>query len=102
MLCEVKSDYICDFVLYTGSNIVLNELYKNYGLSTKFIMRLLNRFLGNCYSVIVDNYYMSPKLTHLLFAQKAGIYGIVRINRHDLPLEFAKITKRSNYGFSKR
>lgn len=53
-------------------------------------MHLLNRFLRNGYSVIVDIYYMSPELADLLVAQKAGIYGIVRKIRHDLPLKFAK------------
>ncbi|GFU08631.1 piggyBac transposable element-derived protein 4 [Nephila pilipes] len=88
MLCEAEIGYICDFIIYTGNSIVFNELYTNYELSTKVVKHLLNRFLGNGYYVTVDNYYMSPELVDLLIAQKADIYGRVRINRRDLSTEF--------------
>nr|XP_012151874.1 PREDICTED: piggyBac transposable element-derived protein 4-like isoform X1 [Megachile rotundata] len=94
---KTKSGYVLvsskDFAyssLLKRNSTVFNQLYTNYGFSTKVVMNLLHRFLGNGYCVTVDNYYMSPELADLLIAQKTDIYGTVRINRRDLPTEFAK------------
>lgn len=55
----------------------------------KFIMHLLNQYLGYCYSVTVI-ITCHPSFQTYLLPQKTDSYGTVRINRWDLSLEFTK------------
>lgn len=70
-LCKAKSRYICDFVIYTESNMSSKQYVRQNCIKImKFPQKLSYTywiaFLEMVISVTVDNYYTSPKLADLL------------------------------------
>ncbi|GBM01172.1 PiggyBac transposable element-derived protein 4 [Araneus ventricosus] len=61
VVCEVGTGYIADFLIYTGNGTVYNPKFAKYPVSTKIVLHLMDRFLGQGYCVTMDNYYMSPQ-----------------------------------------
>ncbi|GFU16364.1 piggyBac transposable element-derived protein 4 [Trichonephila clavipes] len=62
----------------------------NNAISTKTVLRLMDRFLGKGYCVTIDNFYMSPQLADILVTEKTDTYGTVNKTRKDLPANFSK------------
>ncbi|GBM21673.1 PiggyBac transposable element-derived protein 4 [Araneus ventricosus] len=90
VVCEVGTGYIADFLIYTGNGTVYNPKFAKYPVSTKIVLHLMDRFLGQGYCVTMDNYYMSPQLADILISERTDLYGTVNKMRKDLPPNFAK------------
>ncbi|KAF2882122.1 hypothetical protein ILUMI_24044 [Ignelater luminosus] len=90
MLCESKSSYVWNFVIYMGKGTQYDPNYVSYSCSTKIVTTLLKLLLGKEYCLTTDNFYMSPELADILIQHKTGNYGTVRANRKDMPNELKK------------
>ncbi|GFU62995.1 piggyBac transposable element-derived protein 4 [Trichonephila clavipes] len=90
VLCEAESEYISDFVIYTGEGTMYNPKYSQYPDSTKIVLHFMDRFLGKRYCVTIDNFYLSPQVADILVTEKTNTYGTVNKTRKDLPVNFSK------------
>ena len=84
-LCDCETGFIMDFIVYTGSNTILNY-QAHLGVTGSIVITLLERFLNKGHSLFVDNYYSSPTLFEYLHQYKTGACGTVRKNRAGLPI----------------
>jgi hypothetical protein len=84
-LCDCKTGFIMDFIVYTGSKTSLNY-QEHLGVTGSIVINLLERFLNKSYSLFVDNYYSSPTLCVYLHQYKTAACGTVRSNRTGLPI----------------
>ena len=83
-LCESKSGYVHDVVLYAGKDF---EPRNAEGQSHAVVVQLLTNsgLLNKGYHLVTDNYYTKPKLAQELFVQKTYLTGTVRANSKGLP-----------------
>ncbi|CAF2645478.1 unnamed protein product [Rotaria sp. Silwood2] len=84
VLCDCKTGFILDFIVYCGSKTELNY-QKDLGVTGSIVTTLLERFLNKGHSLFVDNYYSSPALFEYLHQYKTGACGTVKKNRAGLP-----------------
>ena len=84
ILCDCKTGFIIDFIVYSGSQTKLNY-QKQLGVTGSIVTTLLDRFLNKGHSLFVDNYYSSPTLFEYLHQYKTGACGTVRKDRAGLP-----------------
>lgn len=90
MICESKSGYIWNSVLYTGKGTTWSDKYNKYGLATSSVLTLMDPLLDKGYCVTTDNFYTSPELFDILLQRQTDAYGTVRSNRQGMPAEFRK------------
>ncbi|KAJ8965443.1 hypothetical protein NQ314_004133 [Rhamnusium bicolor] len=91
MLCESKSGYIWNFVIYTDKGTMLDSDYDHLRLvSSKVVMSLTKPLLGKGYCLTMDNFYNSPQLADLLIQNKTDVYGTLLLRRKEVPKEFKK------------
>ena len=70
LLCESKSGYVCDMIIYTGKGTKMNKKYEHLPNSSQIVMTLLEPLLGKGYCLTTDNFYTSPQLAELLLNHK--------------------------------
>ncbi|KAJ8946779.1 hypothetical protein NQ318_018989 [Aromia moschata] len=87
MLCESKSGYVWNFIIYTGKQTNLDADYKDLPVSSQVVMTLLKPLLNLGYTLTMDNFYNSPQLADLLLTHKTDVYGTLRLSRKEVPNE---------------
>lgn len=87
MLCESKSGYVYQFIIYTGKGTIFDDNYQHLCKSSQVVMTLLKPLLNKGYCLTTDNYYTSPELADILLSHHTDIYGTLKINRKDIPKE---------------
>jgi Transposase IS4/DDE_Tnp_1-like zinc-ribbon len=95
-LCESKSGYIWNSIIYTGKDTLIDNKYAQYGLSTSSVLSLVDPLLDKGYCVVMDNFYSSPELFNVLLSRSTDAYGTVRPNRKGMPSEMKR--KKINAG----
>lgn len=85
MLCESKSGYVWNMIIYTGKGTLLSEDYKGLPVSTQVVMDLMSPLLGKGYCLTMDSYYNSPQLADILVNNITDVYGTVQLKRKDMP-----------------
>ncbi|CAK9816580.1 PiggyBac transposable element-derived protein 4 [Anthophora quadrimaculata] len=85
ILCDCTTNYVLDFIIYTGRDTDIVNNFATIGQSVNVVMRLLRPYLGKGHTVITDNWYTSPHLYNLLHKYKTNAFGTVRKNRRDMP-----------------
>ncbi|XP_046142146.1 piggyBac transposable element-derived protein 4-like [Osmia bicornis bicornis] len=85
LLCDCKTNYILDFIIYTGRKTDINENNTAIGISGNVVMTLLQPYLEKGHTLITDNWYTSPRLFTLLHQHKTNAFGTVRKNRSEMP-----------------
>lgn len=93
MLCDCKTGYIIDFIIYTGANTEINTSVVDIGKSGNIVLTLLEPYLDKGHSLFVDNWYTSPKLFSELHNRKTNACGTVRKNRKLMPAMKEKLKK---------
>lgn len=79
-MCDVETDYILDFIIYTGAETNWLTYDKNIGISGVVVMTLMAPYLKKGH-----NLYTSPILCEHLFVKKTPLTGTVRKNRRGMP-----------------
>lgn len=70
ILCDVETDYILDFIMYTGAETRLLPYNKNIGISGGVVKTLITPYLKKGYNLYTDNWYTSPILAKYLHRKK--------------------------------
>lgn len=90
MLCESKSGYVWNFILYTGRGTLIDNNVQGNSASTKVVLTLMKDLLSKGYCLTTDNFYSSPELADILLLHQTDMYGTVRLSRKDLPPKMRK------------
>ncbi|KAF2896788.1 hypothetical protein ILUMI_09383 [Ignelater luminosus] len=103
LLCESKSGYVYNFVIYTGKGTILDPEYSALPISSQVVMTLVKPLLNKGYCLTMDNFYNSLQLADLLVSKKTDVYGTLRANRKEVPKELSttKILKGEVIGFQR-
>ena len=84
VLCDVQTDYILDFIVYTGLTTDI-EHEKVLGISGSVVKTFLRDYFQKYHVLYCDNWYSSPILFRYLFENKTGACGTVRADRKHIP-----------------
>lgn len=85
VLTDVETDYVLDFIVYTGSSTRIRDTDPNLGISGAIVATLMEPYLGKGHNLYTDNWYTSPILAEYLHDQKTNLCGTVRKNRREMP-----------------
>ncbi|KAK9701407.1 Transposase IS4 [Popillia japonica] len=94
VLTDVETDYVLDFIIYTGATTDLDEVYKSLGISGAVVYTLIKPYLEKGHNLFTDNWYTSPTLAEYLHEHKTNLCGTVRNNRKGMP----KLEKKLKQG----
>ncbi|XP_046142326.1 piggyBac transposable element-derived protein 4-like [Osmia bicornis bicornis] len=86
VLCDTKSGFVQDFIIYNGSLTTVNCVNEFIGKSGNIVMELLKPYLGKGHTLYVDNWYTSPTLFILLHHNRTNACGTVRKRRKGMPV----------------
>ena len=94
MLCESRTGYLLNFIIYTGATTKYHEplnrlpmVFDDYKSPSKVVLSLLCEYLNKGYCVTLDNYYTSPELANALISCNTDCYGTLR-KKQGLPKQF--------------
>lgn len=93
VLADTETDYILNFIVYTGSSTKLPVFYDELGVSGNCVVNLIERYLKKGHCLFTDNWYTSPRLARFLHENQTNCCGTVRNNRKEMP-KFTKNLKR--------
>lgn len=93
VLCDCKTEYIQDIIVYTGSDTIIGPENKDYDKSGSIVMSLLEPYLGKGHTFYVDNWYTSPALFDVLHKNYTNACGTVRKRRKGMPKMDEKLKK---------
>ncbi|XP_043524705.1 piggyBac transposable element-derived protein 4-like [Frieseomelitta varia] len=95
VLCDNKTGYIQDLIVYSGANMMSEDIAsKSIGKSGQIVMTLLEPYLGKGHTLVTDNWYSSPSLFLELHKNLTNAYGTVRKNKLGIP----ELNKNINEG----
>ncbi|KAK9680279.1 Transposase IS4 [Popillia japonica] len=94
VLTDVETDYVLDFIIYTGAITDLEEVDKSLGISGAIVYTLMKPCLEKDHNIFPDNWYTSPTLAKYLHEHKTNLCGTVRNNRKGMP----KLEKKLKQG----
>lgn len=94
-LCEAKSGYVWNFLIYVGKETIFDESLKDEAYGSKVVLELIDPLLNQGYMVTMDNWFTSPDLFEKLCNKKTDAIGTLRQNRKGVPNEIkqAKLKK---------
>lgn len=92
VLCDCKSGFILDFLVYTGDNqhIDFNETLAQSG---SVVSTLMSSYINKGHILYMDNWYSSPTLYEYLLKYNTGACGTVREKRKGMPVFPKKLHK---------
>ena len=92
VICDCETSFVMDFIVYTGkdTDIVPD---RDLGVSGAVVKTLINRYLHNCHTLWIDNWYSSPLLFDWLHKNSINCCGTVRKNRKEMPKFSTKLAK---------
>ncbi|XP_063974309.1 LOW QUALITY PROTEIN: piggyBac transposable element-derived protein 4-like [Diachasmimorpha longicaudata] len=93
VLCDCKTSYVLDTIVYTGSDSHVTENTEEIGKTGNIVLTLLKPYLGKGRSLYVDNYYSSPVLFNLLHKNVTNACGTVKQRRKGMPTIDRKLKK---------
>ncbi|XP_025196777.1 piggyBac transposable element-derived protein 4-like [Melanaphis sacchari] len=85
ILCEVETDFILDFIIYTGKTTDIKACDINLGQSGAIVCTLFEGYLKKGRTLFTDNWYTSPLLSTYLHKNKTNSCGTVRKTRRGMP-----------------
>jgi hypothetical protein len=102
-LCEAKSGYVWNYIIYIGQDIVFHRSIKNEPHGSKVVLQLMAPLLNHEYHVIMDNWFPSPDLFHKPCSKQADAMGTLHQNRKGVPADIkrAKLKKEDMFQSTK-
>lgn len=85
VLCDCKTGYVLDFIVYTGATSDVDIFYKKFGRSGNIVVNLLQQYLGKGHQLFVNNWFSSPALFKFLHNCTINSCGTVRKRRENMP-----------------
>ncbi|KAG8223623.1 hypothetical protein J437_LFUL003491 [Ladona fulva] len=93
VLCDCETNYILDFIVYTGETRDIDEQGYELGKSGDIVGTLIKPYLEKGHMLFVDNWYSSPALFLWLHNKTTNACGTVRKNRKHMPKMEEKLKK---------
>ena len=84
VLCDCKSGYILDIILYTGEQTEIGDT-SSLGVAGATVVEMMERYLGRGHALYTDNFYTSPLLSEELLKYDTYLCGTTRRNRKHMP-----------------
>lgn len=78
VLCDCKTGYILDFIVYTGAISDVDTFSEKFGRSGNIVVNLLQQYLGKGHQLFVDNWFSNPALFKFLHSCSINSCGTVR------------------------
>ncbi|KAL4085266.1 hypothetical protein QTP88_027153 [Uroleucon formosanum] len=91
IICDCETDFILNFIVYTGATEHIDPLEDILGKSGVIVKDLIKPYINKGYSLFTDNFYTSPKLSMYLHKRKTNTCGTVRKNRKLMPIIEGKL-----------
>lgn len=85
VICDVKTGYILDFVVYVGTGTKLNLYSPNIGICGGVVKTLMKPYLNKGHTLFTEHKFTSPILAKYLLRHKTNTIGTVRKNRRGMP-----------------
>lgn len=85
VLCDCKTGYVLDFIIYTGSRSNIQEFEGNLGMGANIVLTLIEPYMYKGHNIFLDNWYSSPKLFSVLHQNEVNACGTVKANRAYMP-----------------
>ncbi|XP_046400817.1 piggyBac transposable element-derived protein 4-like [Ischnura elegans] len=85
VLCDCKTGYVLDFIVYMRSSIDKLEQNTGLGKSGDIVSTLMKPYLGKGHNLYVNYCYTSPLLFLWLHRNGTNACGTVRKNRKEMP-----------------
>jgi len=85
ILADCVSKIVLKLLPYQGKSTSLLSSDVELGFGGRSAVSLLDGYLGRGHRLVVDNWYMSPKLAHHLLTQNTYVLGTVRKTRKNMP-----------------
>ncbi|XP_035209506.1 piggyBac transposable element-derived protein 4-like, partial [Stegodyphus dumicola] len=84
-ICESKSGYISDFIIYTGKDTQYGSNYPEEQGPNRIVLELCHDLLDKGYTLYLDNWYTSTDLAEKMCRRKTDVVGTMRKNRKGIP-----------------
>ncbi|KFM61174.1 PiggyBac transposable element-derived protein 4, partial [Stegodyphus mimosarum] len=78
LLCESKSGYMWDAIIYSGMGTNFDNSFYDLSMSARVVMTLTKPLLDKGYCLTMDNFYNSPGLVHMLIKRKTDVCGTLQ------------------------
>ncbi|XP_035217417.1 piggyBac transposable element-derived protein 4-like [Stegodyphus dumicola] len=75
ILCESKSGYMYQLIIYTGKGTLFDDNYQHLCKSSQVVMTLMQPLLNKGYCLTADIYYTSPELADILINHQTYIWN---------------------------
>ncbi|KAL2731758.1 piggyBac transposable element-derived protein 4-like [Vespula squamosa] len=98
MLCDCKTVYVQDVIVYCGRSTTIESATKGIGKSGTIVLSLLLPFLGNGHKIYLDNFYSSPGLFNMLHNNSTNACGTISKRRQGMS-KFEKHLKKGEACF---
>lgn len=85
VLCDCKTGYVLDFIVYTGAISDVDTFSERFGRSGNIVVNLLQQYLGKGHQLFVDNWFSSPALFNFLHDCTTNSCGTVKKQREGMP-----------------
>lgn len=85
VLCDCKTGYVLDFIVYTSAISDVDTFSKKFGRSGNIVVNLLQQYLGKGHQLFVDNWFSSPALFKFLHSCTINSCGTIRKRRENMP-----------------
>ncbi len=85
VMCDCKSGYVQDVMLYMGGKTELDPAPQNVGVGGAVVCTMMKDYMNQGRIMYTDNWYTSPALCKHLDSLNTGSCGTVRRNRLNLP-----------------
>lgn len=97
-LVDAKNNYPLAAEIYTGTQPTFN---RSKGFAHELVMRLSKNFMKMNANITMDNFFTSYKLAEDLMEKETTIVGLIRLNKRELPRQFASIKEAADSGANK-
>jgi hypothetical protein len=95
LLCDCSLQFVVDILPYQGKSTIIadRDWIKDVGFGGAAVLSLLQNHLGRGHKVILDNWFMSPKLVMMLQAERTYVLETVQRRRKGMPQMQGKLKK---------
>lgn len=87
VIADCETGFVLHVIPYVGGSTELKfeDKQASIGITGRVVMTLMEPHLEKCHKLFIDNWYMSPALSELLYEKRTNVCGTVRKNRKGLP-----------------
>ncbi|XP_034833591.1 piggyBac transposable element-derived protein 4-like [Maniola hyperantus] len=99
-LCEAASGYVLNMIFYTGADTSSTQPIFGFTSATaKVVLNLFKDYFGKGYTLFMDNFYNSVRLSRFLKTKKTDVVGTLNRRKVDTPDDIRRLNdKRVNRG----